>query len=113
MKKCCNLIFSNKNYSFYSFIFFLTINISINALFNKYEIYKIVYHFTNITLRIKGNGNKQIFGSMFNKNNYPNKVYINGLMQDVVNYTYLFNKSDNYVELFWEHNKINCDNMFR
>ena len=47
------------------------------------------------------------------KNNYPNKVYINGLMQDVVNYTYLFNKSDNYVELFWEHNKINCDNMFR
>ena len=43
---------------------------------------------------------------------FPNEIYINGYPQNIVNYSYVFNKTDNYVELIWNNKITNCDFMF-
>ena len=75
--------------------------------------------FSNITLKIKGIGfkdilsNKEISQYYFSKNNYPNNVYINGIKRDAVNYSYYFNQTDNFVELVWTQSIDSCNEMFR
>ena len=49
----------------------------------------------------------------FNEINYPYEISINLIKQNEVSYNYNFNKSDNYVELLWNDNRINCENMFK
>ena len=71
--------------------------------------------FSNVTLRIKGTGTKNVFSSNveeFPTENYPNIVYINGNKQDTVNYSYTFNQSDNYVELIWNNSRDYCNDIF-
>ena len=64
-------------------------------------------------MKIKGNRTIHILSKYFQTIYYPFKVFINGVEQNKVNYSYYFNNSDNYVELFWDHNRINCGNMFK
>ena len=63
-------------------------------------------NFSNITLKIKGIGQHQIMGDLrenyaFLKAYYPNYIYINGEIQNIVNYSYYFNQTDNLVQLVW------------
>ena len=90
-------------------IIYIIINLIILSNNNKYS---------NITLKIKGNGYNNIFtnGTMcsptFNSQNYPNEIYINGKKQNNINYYYYFNDTDNYIELIWNNNINNCGCMF-
>ena len=93
--------------------FLIIINLFIQIL--SYNNNLIELTFSNITLRINGTGTKNIFSSRassFPTKNYPNVVYINGNKQDTVNYSYIFNQSDNYVKLIWNNNKDYCQYLF-
>ena len=51
--------------------------------------------YSNISLTINGTGNKNIFcstTSVFPRNNYPNKIYINEELQNSINYNYYCNE---------------------
>ena len=65
--------------------------------------------FSKITLKINGIGTKNVFTSdyyNFNSIYYPNIIYINGVIQNIIKYSYDFNQTDNIVELIW-NNSIN------
>lgn len=63
--------------------------------------------YSSITLKVKGIGYKKIF------NNYnPNTIYINGIKQKQVNYTYYLNQTDNFIELIWNNAIERTNSMF-
>ena len=63
--------------------------------------------YSSITLKIKGIGYKKIF------NNYnPNTIYINGLKQKQVNYTYYLNQTESFIELIWNNAIERTNSMF-
>ena len=76
-----------------------------------------LFKLANITLKVKGIGNKNIFsnvsGKSFNIDSYPNEIYINGINQDQITYNYFFNQTVNVVELIWNHTISDCFAMFR
>ena len=78
-----------------------------------YELYIMKMNSANITLKIKGNGTQNILSNNYDKNYYPSAVSINGIKQDKVKASYYFNKLDYYVELYWDHNNIDCKYMFK
>ena len=95
--------------------FFLNSFLFIVAIFqiiSTNKIYSINSNFANITFRIKKSGNPKIFGDSFNKSYYPNKIYINGENKNYVKNSYTLDQNDNFIELIWEHNEINCEYMF-
>ena len=72
----------------------------------------------NITLKIKGTGNKNLFGQedpthTFTKNMFPDEIIINGIIQENKEYEYNFNQTENIVELKWKRLINTCRNMFR
>ena len=91
--------------------------IQIINIFNQiitYNINHLIYfRLSYITLKIKGLGFNNILGNNFNKSLYPNEVYINGNKTDIINNSYYFNQTDNYVELRWDNPINNCINMFK
>ena len=58
----------------------------------------------NITLKIRGTGEKSVFSSLFGEENHPDRVIINDIPQRVVKNTYYLNEIENTVILIW--NKI-------
>ena len=70
----------------------------------------------NISLKIIGIGYNNIFssekGNFFDKANYPEKVYINGIRQNQINFAYYFNETENIVDLIWNKTINNCNYMF-
>ena len=85
---------------------------------NKFNLYNI----SKITLKIKGTGYKNVLGvyndnpsnvNSFQKEYYPNLIKINGNEQNDITYKYDFKQTDNFVELIWNNNINNCENMFR
>ena len=96
----------------------LFIIIDIITILPSNKWYSIEFNLSKITLKIKGTGIKNILGyqdsaNCFNKAYFPNEVYINGELQNEVNYSYNFNQTYNFVELIWNNNINNCENMFR
>ena len=95
-----SIIFKNK---------YIKLLILINLFFQIISIRKTYFlemKFSNISLKVKGIGQHQIMGDSrenyaFPKAYYPNYVYINGEIQNIVNYSYYFNQSDNLVQLVW------------
>ena len=97
-------------------VLLVLLNLFIQTLLNKHSnILKISN--SNITLKIKGIGYKNIFGihvdNFFETQYYPSKIYINGNKRDIINHTYYFNLTENFVELIWNLSITNCKNMFR
>ena len=80
-----------------------------------YEFYhRINGNLANITLIIKGEGEKNIFFGNFDRNYYPKKIIINTIEQDEIQKSYVFEEEINTVELIWENNDIySCRDMFR
>ena len=87
------------------------------SLIKKLQLFEL--YFSNITLKVKGIGYNDILGydknegKYFGSDYYPNEVHINGNKQNIVNYTYHFNQTDNIVKLIWKNNINNCREMFR
>ena len=65
-----------------------------------------------ISLKIKGVGESIILSDEFDNKYYPNKVYINGIKENIISNTYFFNQTDNFVELIWDDKLNNCEYMF-
>ena len=92
------------------FKYLLLINMFTKILLQT-DLNSIYSNFSNITLTIKGTGFKNIFSQTFKF--YPNEIYINGVFQTNINYTYYFTEENNNVELIWNNNNItNCHSMF-
>ena len=87
-----------------------------NNIFVNNKVFLIEYNYYNITLKIKGNGNKNIFfsnSSLFPKSNYPDEVHINGNKQINVSYKYNLNETNNTIGLIWYDLLNSSDYMFR
>ena len=95
----------------------ILILLNLTRITSNNEIYLRELIIPNITLKVKGIGNKNIFGHDPDKvpdsNNHPNEIHINGIKQDIVNYSYAFNQTLNIVELIWNNSINNCFGMFR
>ena len=72
----------------------------------------IKFHLSSIKLKIKGIGEKNAFSSRYQKQYWPNKVYINDIQKEKVNYSYFFIQSDNTVELIWNDDIKYFGHMF-
>ena len=94
---------------------FIQILSTYQQLFNK--------NFSKITLKVKGIGFNNILGRAlgylieagdcsFKNTNYPNEIYINGIGQKIINYSYYFNETFNLIELIWNNNIKDCSCMF-
>ena len=71
----------------------------------------------NITLKIQGIGFSNILGYSpdgrnFSSSDYPNEVSINGIIQNTINFSYYFNQTENFVELFWNNTIKSCGYLF-
>ena len=89
----------------------LMINISIQILSNRSLTQE---RFSNITLKIKGIGNKNIFSdnTEFSSIYYPREIYINGEKQIEIKTRYYFNLTENIVELIWNNIINSSQHMF-
>ena len=101
------------------YIILIKLVILLNLFIRTFQIHKInfiYFYFNNITLKVKGPGNKKIFcgnSNQFSTNHYPNSIFINQKKKDSVNYFFDLNKSLNIVKLVW-NNKLNqMKDMFR
>ena len=91
---------------------FILINLIIPILSNTYLI---IFHFSNITLKIKGKGNKNIFtsSSEFYNELYPNMIYINDEIQNEIRSQYKLNKAENFIKLIWNNRINNINYLFK
>ena len=71
-----------------------------------------ILKFSNITLKIKGIGERNILGKTFKTELYPKEIYINGKLQNDISYKYHFNQTENIVELVWDEYITNTVGMF-
>ena len=78
-----------------------------------------LFHFqyeSSIKLKIKGIGYGAILGTdednEFSGLDYLEEVHINGNKKDIVESEYYFNQEYNLVELIWDDNINDCQNMF-
>ena len=94
----------------------ILMNLFIQTLLNK-NSHLLELTISSITLKIKGVGYKNILGNQINNRFenqfYPNEIYINEKKQNEISPSYVFNETDNIVELIWNNSINNCKNMFR
>ena len=111
INKYKNILANFKSENIMIFLIYLILtSLFINC--NKLSFIKM--KFSNITLKIKGIGNKNILDSVgnFHKDYFPNIIYINGVLQNEVTYSYYFNQTDNLVKLVWYNNINFTEYMF-
>ena len=105
-KKWNRFRIKNKNLFryFIGIIKYITLLNLLNNTFINNKIPSIEYLSYNITLKIKGIGNKKIFSSFswFKPEYHPTKVYINKKNKLVVPIHHLAQK-DNFIELIWNN----------
>ena len=99
--------------------FTITIKLFFQIISKKIFNSDIVLNSSNITLKIKGIGYKNIFGFVksnsaytFPSSYYPDIIYINNEQKEV-NYSYYLNEEDNFIELIWDKDVKSCKSMFR
>ena len=110
-KRKINLNDRNKITLIKFLIFILFFQIKSDILLNLFD-----FQNSKITLKINGSGIHTILGNTTNINfkniNNLNKVYINEIEQDKIEYKYDFNQTENLVELIWDDNITNCEYLF-
>ena len=103
---CCIAVFIIKS--------LIIINLRSRTKSNIFNIYYIKD--SKISLKIKGVGNINILNDdntyKFTSFNFLNKVIINGIEQEIIEYKYFFNQTENYIDLIWDDNINNCNLMF-
>ena len=92
--------FIKKKITSYLIIIALIIPIASKGYQNKIAQNKLSY----ITLKINGTGDIKVFYEYDQTCNFytpPEEVYINGINQNYINFSYNFNESINEVKLIW------------
>ena len=116
-KKRKNNVDNNKNKKIINFTIIFAINI-INIICHiKNQIFDLFnLQDSKIILKIRGFGDIAIFGNETNHNfegiNHLKEVYINENKQNSTEYRYYFTRTNNIVELIWDDDITNCQNMF-
>ena len=112
-------IINNKRKDIISFIGskifqYIILSSLLNLILTNTDSSLIESYFPNITLKIRGIGNKYLLDSYnkFQRKYYPNIIYINGERQSTINNSYNFNQTDNIVELIWFNAIDNGNCMF-
>ena len=110
----------NNNTNIFRNFRLINLIILINIIFliknNKlFELINFQYE-SKIKLKIKGSGNKHLFGigthHIFFSNNYPNEVKVNGNIVQEKDFKWNLDKLDNEVEMIWNYKVNDCRNMF-
>ncbi len=111
-----NNIINSRFYTVIIYIikYLLIINLFIKTKNNIFNFY--YFQLSKISLKIRGTGENTILGNKSSNNfkgiNYLNEVHINRKKQNSIEYKYLFNQTNNIVELIWKDDLTNCENMF-
>ena len=107
-----------RNYVSISLIIFILITLLSQIKSNNiiYDSFHLKYSY-NITLKIKGIGESNIFCNEEEYNftgiDYLEKIYINNIQENPKKYSYYFNQTENFVELIWNDNLNDFSYMFR
>ena len=102
----------NINY-YLLFLFLIQLDIVGLKLFNNLSLGKSNYSY--IIFKVKGIGERNVFYNntgLFLNSSYPDEIYINENKQDIVNYSYYFNQTYNYVKFVWNNEIDNPSRMF-
>ena len=70
------------------------------------------FQYSKIELKVKGVGESLIFNNYSENINFINEIYINGNKQDIIIDEYLFNQTDNFVELILSDDIRSTASMF-
>ena len=93
-------------------LFLMIIDIFIQKILDN-KSFLLELKFSKITLKIKNEGYKNIFGYNYSDcSYYPNEIVINGDKQNIITYNYQFNQTENLVELIWNNSINYCECMF-
>ena len=105
-----------RNYKIINLIKFIIINIFCQIKHNIQLKLNSFHYSSKITLKIKGKGDKNIFGTgfmhSFFESYYPKEVKINGNKQERTGRKWHFDQDYNFVELIWDTNIKDCRSMF-
>ena len=105
-----------RNYKIINLIKFIIINIFCQIKHNIQLKLNSFHYSSKITLKIKGKGDKNIFGTgfmhSFFESDYPKEVKINGNKQERTGRMWHFDQDYNFVELIWDTNIKDCRSMF-
>ena len=107
-----------KYYKITNLIKFIIVNIYFQIKHNIQLELSPFHYSSKITLKIKGKGDKNIFGitkyefGTFSESNYPKEVKINGNKQNHTDFKWNFDQNENFVELIWDTNIKDCRYMF-
>ena len=115
LKKRENNIIKINNNNCITIIIIIKSIIIIN-LFLKAKSYiydPILFKDSKITLKVKGTGENSISNKDFKGLNYLKEIHINSNTNNKKTYQYSFTQEDNLVELIWNDNIDNADNMFK
>ena len=104
-KKKKELNYKEKNRKIINFICLLIMINLIMQVLSINKIYLIEYKYSNVTLKIKGKGIKNIYDVSFFKD-YPNEVFINGNKQNEIKNEYNFVEEETTVKLVWYDNIV-------
>ena len=105
-------------YKITNLIKFIIVNIYFQIKHNIQLELSSFHYSSKITLKIKGKGDKNIFGitkyefGTFSESNYPKEVKINGNKQNHTDFKWNFDQNENFVELIWDTNIKDCRYMF-
>ena len=106
------IILDNINNYIKKIVIKIIILLNIYSQIKNSKLYCFIFQYSKIFLKIRGIGENSILGDIFDKSNYPNVIKINEIKQNITNYKYFFNQTDNFVELIWDNDINNCDNLF-
>ena len=107
--KCPNN-FKLLNIFLYSFMLFINLFI----LLCQCNRAKILFHFSELTLKVKGIGEITILSNYFYQRYKPNQIYINNSLENITENRYYFINSEiNTIRMEWNYKIENTSSMFR
>ena len=77
--------------------------------------FSVKSNYSYVKIKVKGTGYRSVFYNNTEKffaSYYPEEIYINGKKQDIINSSYNFNRTYNYVKLVWNNDIDNPGYMF-
>ena len=111
-----NKLFKNKiPVRKYYLSFMLLILLDIVGQIQLNRPFSVKSNYSYVKIKVKGTGYRSVFYNNTEKffaSYYPEEIYINGKKQDIINSSYYFNRTYNYVKLVWNNDIDNPGYMF-
>jgi len=80
--------------------------------YNNNKFHSIEYKYSKILLKLNGIGQNKILNPSFKNIDKLKEVYINGISQTIKDHNYIFNETNNLIELIFGDYITNCGKMF-